>query len=224
MRSLAARLAGVRERIAAAEHRAGAAAGSVQLVAVTKYSTLERVQELHDLGLRHLGESRALQLAERAEALSSDLSWHMIGHLQTNKIKKLLPYVHLIHSVDSLDLANAISMQAVGLHRQIHVLLEVKTSAEATKTGVSLQQAADAYAEIAACPGLHLRGLMTMAPHTSDETSVRRSFHDLRHLFDSLASVPCAPAILSMGMSDDFEWAIEEGANMVRIGHALVGD
>jgi pyridoxal phosphate enzyme (YggS family) len=214
----------IQERIAAAERRAGVVAGGVCLVAVTKYSRIDRLRELFDLGLRHFGESRSAQLTARATALPDDIAWHLIGHLQSNKINRLLPHVSLIQSLDSIDLAKGISQRAGLLQRQIPVLLEVKTTDQGSKTGCPMTTAEEVYEEIVTCPQLSVRGLMTMAPHGTDETAVRRSFKELRRLFDELSSRAQPPEVLSMGMSQDFEWAIEEGANMVRVGRALVGD
>jgi pyridoxal phosphate enzyme (YggS family) len=224
MNSLQERLEQVRQRMHAAERRAGVPAGSVELVAVTKTVPAPTIRQLYDLGLRQFGESRAQALVAKVPELPDDIGWHMIGHLQENKINKVLPHASLIHSVDSPGLAAAISKRAERLQLVVPILLEVKTDPESTKTGVPPDQALDVYAQVDELPGLGLRGLMTMAPNTTQEAPVRRSFQQLRRLFDALSSRPAAPEILSMGMSQDFEWAIEEGATMVRVGHALVGD
>jgi pyridoxal phosphate enzyme (YggS family) len=224
MSSLQDRLEKVRQRMNAAEQAAHVPAGSVDLVAVTKTHPAQTVRQLYDLGIRQFGESRAQELVAKVPELPDDVSWHMIGHLQENKINKVLPHAALIQSVDSLRLAQAISKRAERLQRVVPVLLEVKTDPEAAKSGVEPEQARDVYAQLTDLPGLALRGLMTMAPNTTEEATVRRSFQQLRRLFESLASVDPAPEVLSMGMSQDFEWAIQEGATMVRIGRALVAD
>lgn len=212
----------LRQRLAAAERAAGVPEDSVELVAVTKTRPAAVVRELYEFGLRQFGESRAQELATKVPELPADIVWHMLGHLQENKINKVLPHVAMIQSVDSLKLAHAISRRAERLPRAVLVLLEVKTAPEQAKTGVAPETVADVYPQVAALPGLDLRGLMTLAPHTSDEKQVRDSFRRLRRLFESLAGSATPPRTLSMGMSQDFEWAIQEGATMVRIGSALV--
>ena len=222
MQHLADHLGQLRRRIAAAESLAGARPNSVQLVAVTKKCESAVVRQLYDLGLRHFGESRAQELLPKQQALPDDVVWHMIGHLQENKINKVIPHAGLLQSIDSLELAWAVDKRASRLELSVPVLLEVKTTSEPSKTGVPLPQASEVYAAVAELPCLQLRGLMTMASHSDEEAVVRRSFRDLRRLSESLAAGSCAPEILSMGMSQDFEWAIREGSNMVRIGRALV--
>jgi len=223
-------LARVRQRIANAEHKAGVVAGHVELVAVTKKHDIDVVRQLYDLGLRQFGESRVQELIPKVRGLPDDIVWHMLGHLQENKINKVIPHVGLLQSIDSIALARAVDKRASNLGLSVPVLLEVKTSHETNKTGVSLQEAPEVYAACAALPMLQLRGLMTMAPHTDEESVVRQSFSSLRRLSESLSAGDAAgdaagdspPQILSMGMSQDFEWAILEGSNMVRIGRALV--
>jgi hypothetical protein len=146
--------------------------------------------------------------------------WHLIGHLQENKINKILPGVYLVQSVDSLQLGQALASRAERLRRRLPVLVEVKTSPEATKHGVGLEAAEDVYGRLAELPALEPAGLMTLAPF-DDPAGARRSFQALRRIFEHLKSAAVPPRVLSMGMSDDFEIAIEEGSTMVRVGRAL---
>jgi pyridoxal phosphate enzyme (YggS family) len=219
---LADNLARVRKRIARAAERASRIPDAVTLVAVTKGQPVATVRALWELGLRDFGENRVQEALTKVDALPEPRRWHLIGHLQVNKINKVLPWAHMIQSVDSLELARALSQRAERRGVTLPVLLEVKTSSEATKHGFDPHAAEDAWGEVASLPCVEPRGLMTIAPFTQEESELRRSFRTLRHLHDRLQSVQPAPSILSMGMSDDLEIAIEEGSNMVRVGRALV--
>jgi pyridoxal phosphate enzyme (YggS family) len=224
MSGLADNLARVRERMAVAAQRSGRASEAVQLVAVTKGRDSAVVQGLWDLGLRDFGESRVQEALPKVEEAPREVRWHLIGPLQENKINKVLPWVFLVQSLDSLRLARALDGRARRDGKRVGVLLEVKTSAEATKHGFPPEELADAYGEIATLPGLQVRGLMTIAPLTEEAQDLRRSFRQARRLFEILQTGAPELGILSMGMSDDYEIAIEEGATMVRIGSALMGD
>jgi len=219
--SLADNLARVRERLEKAAALAGRRATDVHLVAVTKGCGVEMVRALWELGLCDFGESRVQEALPKLAAAPPEVRWHLIGHLQENKINKILPWVHLLQSLDSLPLARALDLRAQRLGRRLPVLLEVKTSVEPSKHGFAPEAIPEAYATVAALPGLEPQGLMTMAPWSGDNDAVRRSFAQARRLFEALP--PPAPRLLSMGMSDDLEIAVEEGATMVRVGRALVG-
>ncbi len=220
MASLADNLARVRERIARAVECAGRDAGSVTLVAVTKGHGGEAVRALWELGEREFGENRVQEALPKMMAPLAGAHWHLIGHLQENKINKILPHVHWIQSIDSLELARAVAARAAHLGRSVPVLLEVKTSPEPTKHGIAPDAIVDAAGLVAGLPHLELRGLMTIAALNADERESRRSFAAVRALGERL-DLGFAP-VLSMGMSDDFEIAIDEGSTMVRVGRALL--
>jgi pyridoxal phosphate enzyme (YggS family) len=222
MAGLADNLARVRERLGQAALRSGRAPEAIALVAVTKGQGAETVRGLWELGLRDFGENRVQEAVPKMQLELPQARWHLIGHLQENKINKILPHVHLIQGIDSLAIARAVDVRAQRQARRIPVLLEVKTSPEPSKLGVPVDAAPDVYAALQACSGLEPRGLMTLAPYGVPERDVRTCFAALRTLRERLQAAGCAAGVLSMGMSDDFEAAIEEGSTMVRIGRALV--
>ena len=213
----------VHERIAEACRRSGREAGSVRLVAVTKRHPVEWVPPLVALGATDLGENYPQELWAKVEALPDlHVNWHLIGHLQTNKAKKTFRLVRMIHSVDSLKLLRVLDELARGATNPPPVCLQVNTSEEDAKHGWSAESLLRDAEEIAACRGIPVAGLMTMAALGTDAESARPSFVALRELRDSLRARTGLPLPeLSMGMSGDFETAIEEGATLVRIGSAL---
>lgn len=218
----------VRSGMTAACERAGRDAGHVRLVAVTKYAQLDWVRDLISLGQTTLGESRPQQLAARAEKLAAESScaieWHMIGHLQRNKVDLVVPVAALIHSVDSLRLANRISTVAATLETPPRVLIEVNVSGEDSKDGFAPDELRSAWNELLDLPDMEIRGLMTMAPRVDAPTLARPYFAQLRELRDELVTRSdgrVALPELSMGMSGDYEVAIEEGATLVRVGSSL---
>jgi pyridoxal phosphate enzyme (YggS family) len=217
----AKRVEAVRLRIAEACRLSGRSLGDVTLVAVAKGFPAEAVREGAAAGLRHFGENR-VQEAQAKLPLLADLSprptWHMVGHLQTNKVKTALGLFDIIHSVDSLHLAEAISRRAPQSVR-VPVLLEVNVAGEAAKYGFSAEELPAQAEAIRRLPGLDVRGLMTVAPMTESPEEVRPVFRRLRGLAESLGLRE-----LSMGMTDDFEVAVEEGATIVRIGRAIFGE
>jgi PLP dependent protein len=216
----------VRDRIATACARSGRDPLSVRLVAVTKYAPIEAVRELVALGHRDLGENRPQQLLERVALLEElPVTWHLIGQLQRNKTRKVLPVASLIHSVDSVRLLEAIDRIAAELGLRPRVLLEVNVSGEARKSGFSPEGLRSAWGEVTRFERVEIAGLMTMAPYADDPETARPVFRALRLLRDDLAAAgPLALTELSMGMSGDFEVAIEEGATVVRIGSSLFGE
>ena len=220
---LADNLASVRERIARAASRAGRSPDAVTLVAVSKGRGVEAVQTLWRLGLRDFGENRVQEALPKIAAAPAGVRWHLLGHLQENKINKVLPWVHMVQSIDSLQLARALSERAQRHGRTIPVLLEVKTSDEPAKHGFDPEATSEAYGRVAELPCLEPLGLMTIAPLTDDAARLRRSFRTLRRLCERLQSFQPPPRILSMGMSDDLELAVQEGSTMVRVGRALLG-
>ncbi|HET9868874.1 MAG TPA: YggS family pyridoxal phosphate-dependent enzyme [bacterium] len=219
-----ARIQDVKDRIAAAAGRSGRDPRSVTLLAVTKTFPVEALRQAHAAGLRLFGENRVQEALVKQPLLPADIEWHLIGQLQTNKINKVLGRFGLIQSVDSLHLAKALSAR---LTEDQEVLLEVNTSGEASKAGFAPQELPRAFDEALGLPRLKVRGLMTVGPLTQEGEARRRAFRTLRSLFDGVkgrAPEPAAFSILSMGMSGDFEEAIEEGSTLVRVGSALFGE
>jgi pyridoxal phosphate enzyme (YggS family) len=218
----------VRERIDDACARADRTPAEVTLVAVTKYAELDWVRALIDLGVFDLGESRPQQLVSRAQDLSKEVRWHMIGHLQRNKVDLLLPVANRLHSVDSVRLLQAIDKEAKKQQSSIaaipQLLLEVNVSGEKSKDGFDPAELQSVWAEICGLDSIAIEGLMTMAPLSEDNDSARAVFRSLRLLRDQLVDT-CGGHLklpeLSMGMSGDFEIGIEEGATLVRVGSSL---
>jgi pyridoxal phosphate enzyme (YggS family) len=224
--TLAARVEQVRERIERARERAGRAA-AVTLVAVTKTHPADAVREAIAAGIGDVGENRVQEMEEKVGEVGRDaVRWHLIGHLQRNKAARALAYFDLLHSLDNERLAETISKAAVEQERTARVLVQVNTSGEETKGGFAADGGLDAVARIAALPGLEVLGMMTMAPFTDDQAVLRRTFRAARALFDEAArQVPAFRAEhLSMGMSNDFELAVEEGSTLVRVGSVLFGE
>jgi len=224
-RRIADNLAEVRGRIAEAVGKSGREPGAVTLVAVTKYVTAELVSAVVATGCTELGESRPQDLWSKAAELADPaIHWHLIGHLQRNKIHRTLALVHLIHSVDSLRLLTAINDEAGALGLCARVLVEPNISGDSTKTGLSPQELEPLLASAAEYQHVRICGLMGMASLAGGEAAAARDFARLRELRDRLAAT-CPPGVLldelSMGMSGDFEVAIEHGATIVRIGSAL---
>ncbi len=225
----------VRCNIAAAAERVRRDPDEIQLVVVTKAAEIEDVKTLIDLGVVDLGENRAKQLIERAEAVASWLGrrrkqmpdrvrWHMIGHLQRNKVKGVLPVAAMIHSVDTLRLAEEIDRRAEQAGMVADILLEVNCSAEPQKFGVPVGAAAHMVDQISTMKDLRMAGLMTMAPLAADPEKARPTFVRLRELFEDMQAEKIGGKDfehLSMGMSQDYEVAVEEGATILRIGTAL---
>lgn len=207
----------VRRRIARAAEASGRSPDEVTLVAVTKTADVPRIRAAADAGLKHFGENRVQEARSKVEALSDlGLTWHLVGHLQTNKVKTALGIFDIIHSVDSFRLAEELNRRA---EKRTPILIQVNVSEEATKGGFPLQEAAKAAERIAQLPNLDLKGLMTIAPLVDDPEAVRPVFRKLRQLGEALGLRE-----LSMGMTNDFEVAVEEGATLVRTGRAIFGE
>jgi pyridoxal phosphate enzyme (YggS family) len=220
------RLAALEERIEAACRRAGRPRSEITLVAITKSVSASVAAILPELGIAHLGESRPQELWRKAPTLSKNVQWHLVGHLQRNKIVPTLPLVYLIHSVDSLRLLAALEQEASKRQLPVAVLLEVNTSGEPQKHGFTTDDVGSVVPELVALRHVHIRGLMTMAALVEDPERCRPSFAALRELRNRLSGDFEAPHLLhhlSMGMTNDFEVAIEEGATLIRIGTALLG-
>lgn len=225
---LGARIASVEQRITAACQRSGRNRSEVTLVAVTKTISIELAALLPELGLLDLGESRPQELWRKAAALPKNVRWHLIGHLQRNKIAQSLPLVTLVHSVDSERLLQALDDEAGKQERKLNVLLEVNTSGEASKHGFAPRDLPELAAPLGGFQHVSVTGLMTMAALQEPE-ACRPSFKMLRQLCEHFSalndlpdrSVPNKRLQLSMGMSNDFEVAVEEGATLVRLGSVL---
>ncbi|MFQ5411184.1 MAG: YggS family pyridoxal phosphate-dependent enzyme [Phycisphaerae bacterium] len=245
-RRLSDNLKRIRERIETACARVHRDPDTVRLIAVTKSVELDVIRQALDLGILDLGESRAQQLNQRAgmihefmerkSVLSGSRSdsrtpasiarprWHMVGHLQRNKVKLVIPWIELIHSVDSLRLAEDLHDQATQLGRVVDFLLQVNTSGEKSKYGVAVGAVPHLVEHFSEWPGIRLCGLMTMAPLDATPPETRLYFDRLRDIFEDLRGARVVDSefkFLSMGMSSDFEWGIESGATMIRIGGAL---
>jgi len=222
-----ARLAGVRDRIARAADRAGRDPSSVRLVAVSKTFSAEFIQAAAANGQVDFGENKvqeALGKIEQTARLS--LRWHLVGHLQSNKARKAAQAFDVIHSIDSLDLLRRVDAAAADAGRRVHALVQVDLGREPTKHGAALEDVAALFSHAAQLHAVRLVGLMTLPPPVDDQEGARPFFHQLRDLRDRLIAggIPSAMLTeLSMGMSHDFEVAIEEGATLVRIGTAIFG-
>ena len=236
--TIADNLKRVEDRIADAAARSGRDPSAITLVAVSKSRDAEEILMAANAGLRHFGENRVDEGKAKIAAVNArtdrELTWHMVGHLQSRKSRMALDLFHTLHSVDSVRLANRLSRQASAMPRQLDVLLQVNVSGEASKSGFAgynWQQDSSARESlfetakrIAQLPNLNLRGLMTMAPLGADDATNRAIFRDLFVLRAALSdSLAIDLPDLSMGMTDDFEVAIEEGATIVRIGRAIFG-
>jgi pyridoxal phosphate enzyme (YggS family) len=223
---VARRVARVRERIEAAQQRAGRT-GEVTLVAVTKQHPASTVEAAIAAGLGDIGENRVQELEQKVAEVGRDAArWHLIGRLQRNKVRAALPLFDLLHSLDSLRLAEAVSRIAVEEGREVRALVQINASEEASKAGFGVGEAIEAIGRMAELPALELEGLMTMAAFDADEAELRRTFRAVRELSEAAArQVPAfTPKHLSMGMSGDFEIAVEEGSTLVRLGTVLFGE
>lgn len=198
----------------------------VTLVAVSKFHPVERLQEAYDAGQRVFGESRPQEMASKYQQLPADVEWHMIGHLQTNKVKMIAPFVSMISSVDSERLIEEIEKQAAKYNRTIDILLEVHVAEEETKSGWSEEELYNylATGALERMEHIRVRGVMTIASNTDDQSVVRRDFQHIRNIFEALKPrFGEAFDTLSIGMSDDYPLALEYGSTMVRIGTAIFG-
>jgi len=223
---IAANIEKIRQRIAAACARSGREPHSVALMAVTKTVPAERILQAVDTGITLLGENYVQEAREKHELLGGRARMHLIGHLQTNKAKYAVRLFDCVHSVDRLELAQELNKRAKAVNRTMDILIEVNVSGEETKNGVSPAQVRELIGRIAGLENLSVRGLMTMAPYSDDPETSRPYFQALRQLRDDIAreEIPRVQmAELSMGMTDDFEVAIEEGSTIVRIGRAIFG-
>ena len=216
----------VEERIQEACRRAGRDRSEVTLVAVSKTKPISMLKEAYDLGVRVFGENKVQEIREKYEALPKDIEWHMIGHLQTNKVKYIADKVSLIHSVDSLRLAETIEKEAVKHNRIVDILLEVNVAEEESKFGIKTSEVLALAENVVQLPHIRLRGLMTIAPFVENPEKNRAIFANLHELYVDIKDKNIdngTVSILSMGMTNDYEVAIEEGATMVRVGTGIFG-
>lgn len=217
----------IEEKVEKACLRAGRKREDVTLIAVSKTKPVSMIHELLPLGVRDFGENKVQELTEKEELLPKDIRWHMIGHLQRNKVKYVVGKACMIHSVDSLRLAEEISKEALKKQISVPILVEVNVAGEESKFGVSVQEAPFLVEQICRLPGIEVKGLMTIAPYVEDPEENRIVFRNLRKLsvdiggknFDNVTM-----DILSMGMTGDYEVAIEEGATHVRVGTGIFGE
>lgn len=218
----------VESRVQAACKRAGRPREDVLLIAVSKTKPVELIREIMETGTKDFGENKVQEMCSKIEEIKEPLNWHLIGHLQRNKVKYIVDKACLIHSVDSLRLAEEIQKEAVkkGVDK-VPVLIEVNMAQESSKDGINASETEELVREIAKLPNVQIRGLMTIAPFVDDPEENRVHFQAMRRLRDQLKAMDI-PGVemteLSMGMTNDFEVAIEEGATMVRVGTAIFGE
>ena len=216
----------VEKRIQAACDRAGRKREEVTLIAVSKTKPVETLQEAYDLSVRIFGENKVQELTAKYEALPKDIHWHMIGHLQTNKVKYIIDKAELIHSVDSLKLAETIEKEAAKHDLIADILVEVNVAEEESKFGMKMEEVIPFVEKVSAFPHVRVRGLMTIAPFVEDPEENRSIFADLHKLYIDIKKKNHdndTVSVLSMGMTNDYEVAIEEGATMVRVGTGIFG-
>ena len=217
----------VEEKVKEACRRAGRNRDEVTLIAVSKTKPMSMIEELRPLGVVDFGENKVQELTAKEEALPSGLHWHMIGHLQRNKVKYIVDKAYLIHSVDSLRLAEAVSQEAVKKGVTANILIEVNVAGEDSKFGVAPEETAALAEAISKLPNIAVKGLMTIAPFVENAEENREVFRNLRKLSVDIEEKKfnnVTMAVLSMGMTGDYEVAIEEGATMVRVGTGIFGE
>lgn len=199
---------------------------NITLVAVSKTKPIEAIKELYDLGHRDFGENYVQELLEKKEKLPQDIHWHFIGHLQTNKVKYIAPFVHLIHGIDSFKLLKEVNKQAAKNNRTIDVLLQVHIAQEETKFGFDERELQEVLntTELKELQQVRIKGLMGMASFSDDKDLVRKEFQYLNFLYNKFSILHFPFSILSIGMSSDYQIAIQEGSTMVRIGSLIFGD
>ncbi|MFZ1320507.1 MAG: YggS family pyridoxal phosphate-dependent enzyme [Ignavibacteria bacterium] len=200
----------------------------ITIVAVSKTFPFTRIIELNSVGHADFGENKIREMRDKYYNISfqysGKINWHMVGHLQSNKVKDIIAFIHLIHSVDTFNLAEVIDSTAKRINRKIDILVQVNTSNEEQKYGVLPEEAESLCRQISLLENINVKGLMTIAKLTDDRDEIRRSFRTLKELFDKMKSDFSDFKYLSMGMTNDFDIAIEEGANMLRIGSAIFGE
>lgn len=220
-------LEAVKQQIAQAAANAGRNPSDITLIAVSKTKPVEMISEIYDCGIREFGENKVQEILAKSEVLPDDINWHMIGHLQRNKVKQVISKTILIHSVDSMRLAKAISDEAIKQNLIVEILLEVNVAEEDSKFGFTMKETPQALLEISQLPNIIVRGLMTSAPFVDNPEENRGYFKQLKQLCVDLKAKNIdntSMDFLSMGMTNDFQVAIEEGATHVRVGTAIFGE
>jgi len=216
----------IKLRVASAAQKSGRDPKDVKIIAVTKTVDTARIMEAIDAGVTDVGENRVQELCNKYDIIGAQCNWHLIGSLQTNKVKYIIDKVALIHSLDRIELAEEIQKRAERISRVVDVLVQVNVAKEETKSGIYLEQAYDFVKEVSKYGNIRIRGLMTIAPFAENPEEVRFVFRELHKLYIDISRENADNInmdYLSMGMSNDFEIAIEEGSNMVRIGTAIFG-
>lgn len=220
-------IAYVEQTIEKACERAGRQKEDVTLIAVSKTKPVELLREAYEAGARDFGENKVQELLDKIPELPGDIRWHMIGHLQRNKVKYIVDKVYMIHSVDSLRLAEEISREAVKKGVEVNILLEVNVAEEESKFGAASEEAIRLAEQVRVLPGIHIQGLMTVAPYTEDAEENRKFFQKLKQLSVDIEKKNIDNvnmAVLSMGMTGDYPVAVEEGATYVRVGTGIFGE
>ncbi|HEX2945455.1 MAG TPA: YggS family pyridoxal phosphate-dependent enzyme [Clostridia bacterium] len=216
----------IRDRVLKAAARAGRDPGEIKIIAVSKTMSADRIKAAYDIGIADFGENRVQELCDKTDILNIGCNWHLIGHLQTNKVKYIIDRVSMIHSLDSLELAGEIQKRAQKAGRRVDVLVQVNVAGEESKFGIKPEETLDFIREAGKLENLRIKGLMTIAPMAENPEEIRWVFANLRKLLIDISRENIDNIdmdYLSMGMSNDFEAAIEEGSNIVRIGTALFG-
>jgi len=217
----------VRNKIAEACRRSGRESEEIELVAITKTVDVEQINEAIEAGIRVVGENRVQEAWRKFQEVGEKAHWHMVGHLQTNKVKRVLQFADMIHSVDSVYLAGEIQTQAKKLDRTIEILIQVNTSGEESKFGLEPEATIGAIEEVSILPNLKIKGLMTIGAFLPNPEDVRPCFkllNDLKDRVNERGITSVEIGTLSMGMTNDYEIAIEEGSTMVRVGTAIFGE
>ena len=220
-------VADVEAKIQAACDRSGRKREDVTLIAVSKTKPVSDIYEVMETGIKDYGENKVQELCDKIETIHEPLNWHMIGHLQRNKVKYIVDKVSMIHSVDSLRLAEQINLEAAKKNVEVDILIEVNVAEEDSKFGLSTEEVIDMVQSIAKLPNVHIKGLMTVAPFTDDPEENRPYFRNLKQLAVDIAHKNIDNVtmnVLAMGMTGDYEVAIEEGATMVRVGTGIFGE
>ncbi|MDS1029602.1 YggS family pyridoxal phosphate-dependent enzyme [Bacillota bacterium LX-D] len=226
MTQISANIQLIREKVNAAAKKAGRNPDDIKIIAVTKTVEAAQINEALKCGITAIGENRVQEILRKYDDVEGNVQWHLIGHLQTNKVKYIVNLVDMIHSLDKIELAQEISKRALQNHKEIPVLVQVNISEEESKFGLKAEETESFIQEAAGYPGLKIMGLMTIAPYEEESEQTRPVFRELKELSQFIAgkNIPGVEMrYLSMGMTNDFEIAIEEGANLIRVGTAIFG-
>ncbi len=220
-------LENIQKKIEAAAKKSGRSASDIMLLGVTKTIDIERIKELLSLGIKDIGENKVQELTSKYEVIGEGANWHLIGHLQTNKVKYMIDKVKMIHSVDSMKLAVEIDKKSSEKNKITNILVEVNVGGEESKFGIKPEDTVAFVQDLSRLKNVKVKGLMTVAPFVEDSEKNRESFRHMQKLFIDIKAKSIdniSMEFLSMGMSNDFEVAIEEGSNIVRVGTAIFGE